>query len=108
MYRYIVLIINLIRSTTGRGNYYDFLLALFATIVGSLSGMGGGVIIKPLMDALGDYDVQTIGVVSSITVFTMAIVSVLKQMKAGIKIPFKTAIPIAAVRWQAAFPVRRY
>ena len=47
-----------------------FLLSLVATTIGSLTGMGGGVIIKPLMDVLGDYDVQTIGVVSSITVFT--------------------------------------
>lgn len=72
-----------------------FLLALFATTVGSLTGMGGGVIIKPLMDVLGDYNVQTIGVISSITVFSMALVSVAKQIKAKTKIPFKTAIPLA-------------
>ena len=71
-----------------------FFLALFATTVGSLTGMGGGVIIKPLMDVLGDFDVQTIGVTSSITVFSMAIVSILKQIKAKTKIPFKTAIPL--------------
>ncbi len=73
-----------------------FILSLFATTVGSLTGMGGGVIIKPLMDVLGDYDVQTIGVISSITVFSMSAVSVVKQMKSKTKIPFKTAIPLAA------------
>ncbi|MBQ7976140.1 MAG: sulfite exporter TauE/SafE family protein [Clostridia bacterium] len=72
-----------------------FLLALFATTIGSLTGMGGGVIIKPLMDVLGDFDVQTIGVISSITVFSMAIVSVIKQMNSKTNIPFKTAIPLA-------------
>ncbi len=72
-----------------------FLLALFATTVGSLTGMGGGVIIKPLMDVLGDYNVQTIGIVSSITVFSMALVSVGKQIKAKTEIPFKTAVPLA-------------
>ncbi len=56
--------------------------------------MGGGVIIKPLMDVLGDFDVQTIGIVSSITVFSMAIVSVGKQIKAKTPIPFKTAVPL--------------
>ncbi len=71
-----------------------FILALFATTVGSLTGMGGGVIIKPLMDVLGDFDVQSIGVVSSITVFSMAVVSVGKQIKAKTEIPFKTAIPL--------------
>ncbi len=34
-----------------------FLLTLFATSVGSLTGMGGGVIIKPIMDVMGDFDV---------------------------------------------------
>ena len=72
-----------------------FLLAIGSTTVGALTGMGGGVIIKPLMDVLGDYDVQTIGVVSSITVFTMAAVSILKQLKAKTLIPFKTAIPLS-------------
>ena len=71
-----------------------FALALFATTVGSLTGMGGGVIIKPLMDVLGDYNVQTIGIVSSITVFSMAIVSVMKQLKSKTAIPFKVAIPL--------------
>lgn len=71
-----------------------FLLALGATTVGSLTGMGGGVIIKPLMDVLGDYNVQTIGIVSSITVFSMALVSVAKQIKAKTEIPFKMAIPL--------------
>ena len=73
-----------------------FLLSLVATTIGSLTGMGGGVIIKPLMDVLGDYDVQTIGVVSSITVFTMAIVSILRQLKSKTSIPFNTAIPLSA------------
>ncbi len=77
-------------------NLIYFILSLLATTVGSLTGMGGGVIIKPLMDVLGDYDVQTIGVISSITVFSMSAVSVIKQMKSKTKIPFKTAIPLAA------------
>ncbi len=72
-----------------------FILALFATTVGSLTGMGGGVIIKPLMDVLGDFDVQTIGIISSITVFSMALVSVGKQIKAKTEIPFNLAIPLA-------------
>lgn len=72
-----------------------FLLTLFATSVGSLTGMGGGVIIKPIMDVMGDYDVQSIGLIASITVFSMAIVSILKQIKAKTKIPFKTALPLA-------------
>ena len=59
------------------------------------TGVGGGVIIKPLMDVLHGFDVQTIGVLSSLTVFSMSVVSIGKQMLARTKIPFGTAIPLA-------------
>lgn len=73
-----------------------FLIAIGATTVGSLTGMGGGVIIKPLMDVLHGYDVQTIGVLSCITVFSMSVVSIGKQLLAKTEIPFQTAVPLAA------------
>ncbi len=72
-----------------------FLIAIGATTAGSMTGMGGGVIIKPLLDLLHQFDVQTIGVLSAITVFSMAVVSIGKQMLAKTKIPFETAIPLA-------------
>jgi hypothetical protein len=72
-----------------------FLIAVGATTVGSLTGMGGGIIIKPVMDMLGAFDAQTIGVLSSLTVFSMSVVSIGKQMMGGIRIPFDAAIPLA-------------
>ena len=72
-----------------------FLIAIGATTAGSMTGMGGGVIIKPVLDALQQYDVQTIGVLSAITVFSMALVSIGRQMLSKTKIPFDTAIPMA-------------
>ena len=72
-----------------------FLIAIGATTVGSLTGMGGGVIIKPLMDVLNGFDVQTIGVISSITVFSMSVVSIGKQILAKAKIPYAIAVPLA-------------
>ena len=72
-----------------------FLIAIGATTVGALTGMGGGVIIKPVMDVIGAYDAATIGVLSSITVFSMSVVSIGKQMLARTSIPFGTAIPLA-------------
>lgn len=72
-----------------------FLIAIGATTVGSLTGMGGGVIIKPLMDLLGDFDVETIGVISSVTVFSMSVVSIGRQLAQRTKIQFATAIPLA-------------
>lgn len=57
--------------------------------------MGGGVIIKPLLDMFHAFDVETIGVLSSITVFSMSVVSIGKQIIAKRKIPFTTVIPLA-------------
>ena len=72
-----------------------FIITLFATTSCSMTGMGGGVIIKPIMDVIGDFNVHTIGVIASITVFSMALVSILKHIKSETKIPFKIAIPLA-------------
>ena len=72
-----------------------FLIAIGATTVGALTGMGGGVIIKPLLDMLGGYDVETIGVLSSITVFAMSIVSVGRQVMQKTRIDLHVALPLA-------------
>ena len=58
-----------------------FLVAIIATTLGSMTGMGGGVIIKPVLDFLGDYNVGSINILSSITVFSMALVSTVQQLK---------------------------
>ena len=63
------------------------LIGLGATIIGSLAGFGGGILIKPILDFLGHYDLKTIGFLSATTVFAMAVVSVytrrrtLKEMR---------------------------
>ena len=72
-----------------------FLIAIGATTVGSLTGMGGGVIIKPLMDVMQNFDVETIGVISSITVFSMSVVSIGKQVLAKVEIPYGIAVPLS-------------
>lgn len=55
------------------------ILSLVASILGSISGIGGGVIIKPIMDFVGEFDAITIGLLSSMTVFSMSIVSLIKS-----------------------------
>ena len=61
------------------------IIALLATTLGTLAGLGGGVIIKPVLDALGDYDVFVIGVLSSATVCSMALVSTTRRIIGGIR-----------------------
>lgn len=69
-----------------------FLIALGATILGAMAGLGGGVIIKPLLDFLGDYSLSTIGVLSSFTVFSMAIVSIIKQIRYKVRIEVRKTV----------------
>lgn len=67
-----------------------FMTALCATTLGSLAGLGGGVIIKPVLDTLNNYDLGTVGLLSSVTVFSMAFVAIIKQFKSGFKTDFNT------------------
>lgn len=60
-----------------------FLVAIVATTLGALAGLGGGVIIKPALDLLGHYDIVTISLLSTVTVFSMAVVATYKQLKKG-------------------------
>lgn len=71
------------------GGYMEIVylcIALFSTTLGTLAGLGGGVIIKPALDTLGDYNVFVIGVLSSATVLSMAIVSTSRRIIRGVKI----------------------
>ncbi len=72
-----------------------FLVALFSSVIGSITGMGGGVIIKPVFDTFGIFDAQSIGVLSSFTVLSMALVSALRNLARKTAIPVKTAVLVA-------------
>lgn len=75
-------------------NIIYFILAFLATIAGSMAGLGGGVIIKPVLDALGKDPLASISILSSATVFSMALVSTIKQIKNGF-VPEKRMIFLA-------------
>ena len=71
------------------------MVILFSNTIGALSGMGGGVIIKPALDAIGYHPLQSINFYSSAAVFVMSIVSVLKQVRGGFQIKVKQTLAIA-------------
>ena len=62
---------------------FYFLICVTATTLGAISGIGGGVIIKPVMDALGGMSVSTISFLSGCTVLAMSVVSVLRSRGGG-------------------------
>lgn len=72
-----------------------FLIISLATCIGALSGMGGGVIIKPALDALNFTDLNNINFYSSLAVLSMSIVSIYKKYKNNEVIKFKYLILIA-------------
>lgn len=72
-----------------------FIVGLIASMFGSIAGIGGGVIMKPLLDLLGHYDVATIGVLSSACVFSMAAVTLLRSSFSGLKVDLKISSLLA-------------
>lgn len=67
-------------------NLFNFLISLAATTTGAISGIGGGIIIKPLYDAFSGMSLSTINFMSGCTVFAMSIVSLLKSRNTGVKL----------------------
>ncbi len=66
-----------------------FMIAFAATFFGALVGLGGGVIIKPMLDLISPFDAMTISALSSLTVFFMTIIAIFSNLKNGITIDRK-------------------
>ncbi len=81
-------------SVSGIGVLY-FLIIVVANAVGSVSGMGGGVIIKPVLDFVGHDSVVAISFYSTVAVFTMSLVSTIRQVQAGRKIQWQQVAYLA-------------
>lgn len=59
------------------------LICFGASSIGAVCGIGGGVIIKPLLDAVGIYDAATISFLSGCTVLSMSTYSVVRSKLGG-------------------------
>ena len=74
-----------------------FLVALGASAVGAICGIGGGVIIKPVLDLLHLETVSAISFLSGCTVLSMSCYSVGKSLLAGEKrVSLDVGTPLAA------------
>ncbi len=60
-----------------------FLICCGASGIGAICGIGGGVIIKPVLDAFQIMDVKTISFLSGTTVLSMTAYSVYKSKRSG-------------------------
>lgn len=73
-----------------------FLICLAATTVGAISGVGGGVIIKPVFDAFSGMSVSAISFLSGCTVLAMTIVSLLRSSGMRIELRRGTLLAVGA------------
>lgn len=71
-------------------------ICFFASSIGAICGIGGGVIIKPVLDSFGLYPVATINFLSGCTVLSMTTYSVVRSKYEGrSQIKFKTMFVLA-------------
>ncbi len=74
----------------------QFLISFLSSIAGAICGIGGGVIIKPVLDMFAVGSVSAISFLSGCTVLSMSCYSVVKAMRSGDKkIDVKTGTPLA-------------
>ncbi len=72
------------------------LICFIASFFGAICGIGGGVIIKPVLDSLGIMNAETISFLSGFTVLTMSVYSVNKAILAkDSTVKLKTGIPVS-------------
>ena len=80
-----------------------FFIALICTFAGAITGMGGGVVIKPVLDMLGDFDSASIGALSSITVLAMSITTFARQVGKKRKISIAKLIVLGISRSRTVY-----
>lgn len=75
---------------------FYFAVSLSASVIGAICGVGGGIIIKPLLDFLSGESVAVVSFLSGCTVLSMSLVSVITSLRRGqVKIDLGTVTPLA-------------
>ncbi len=70
-------------------------ISIIASTLGALSGIGGGVLIKPVLDMFSPLGVSSIGFLSGVTVLSMTSVSLIKNRKSDFKVDKKRSSYLA-------------
>lgn len=72
------------------------MIAFAASVIGGICGIGGGVIIKPLLDGIGFADIASINFLSSCTVLCMSLYNVGKsRLEHSRMLDAATSLPLA-------------
>ncbi len=71
-------------------------VSLLASVIGAVCGIGGGVVIKPVLDSLGVLSVETVGFLSGLTVLFMSSYSTIQAIYSKDScVDRKTSIPVS-------------
>lgn len=73
----------------------QILVAFLASVIGAICGIGGGVIIKPVLDAISGEGPSVINFLSGCTVLAMSTYSILKEIVAKKKFQFQVLISLS-------------
>jgi len=72
---------------------FVFAVCLAASTVGGICGIGGGVVIKPVLDAVGVMSVSAVSFLSGLTVLSMAVINVYKSRKSS-ELDMRRSLPL--------------
>lgn len=72
---------------------FAFVVCLAASTVGGICGIGGGVIIKPLLDATSMMSVSAVSFLSGLTVLAMSLISVWKNRRTN-ELDVRRSVPL--------------
>lgn len=73
-----------------------FIISFLSSTIGAICGIGGGIIIKPVLDSLKVLEVSKISLLSSCTVLSMSLYSFINaKISGGSNVDFKIATPLA-------------
>lgn len=71
-------------------------VVLVATLLGAFVGLGGGVVIKPVLDVIGAHPLEQISFLSSCAVFAMSVTSMAKHIRNKTPIQASVVLLVAA------------
>lgn len=72
-----------------------FIISLLASAAGAVSGIGGGILMRPVIDATGLLSVSAASFLSGCTVLIMTSVSLFRDRKSSVKIDRLHTLPLA-------------
>jgi len=70
-------------------------LSFGASVIGAVSGVGSGIIIKPVLEAAANLDILHVNLFSGSAVFVMALTAVIRQRTLMKSFEFRIGVPIA-------------